>query len=204
MSKVFLVGASQEARTVANLLMDANPLVDIEVLADRGYGEIGTTFHGLRIIGFTEALAEMPVTGQLVFTNPDPVQRAAALTPVLSARQEKRVWPIRSVKAPTAVIASSAKIGVGSIVMPGALIMDGAELGSHVMIGSGVIVGAEARVCDFATLQAGVVLGAKAYVGKGGLCGLAAVVSANRRVGAWSQVLDGFHLRKDLAPGKTT
>ena len=204
MSKVFLVGASQEARTVANLLMDANPLVEIEVLVERGFGEIGTKFHGLHVFGYTEALTEMAVTGQLVVAETNPQRKAAVVAFLHAARLEGRIWSMKTVKAPTAVIASSAKIGPGSIVMPGAIIMDGAEIGPNVFIGPGVIVGAEARVSDFATLQAGTNLGAKVYVGIGGVCGLGAVVSANRRVGAWSQVLDGYQLRKDLAPGKTT
>lgn len=204
MNRVFIVGACQESRTVANLLMEKNPLVDIEVLVERGRGEVGSSFHGLHVKGYAEVLAELPVTGSLVFADVDPTSRVASVGHMLAAREQQRAWPVKTVRATTAAIAASAKIGNGSIVFPGAVIMDGAEIGSYVMIGPGAIIGAEAKVSDFATLQAGSILGMKSYIGKGGICGLGAVVSSSRRVGAWSQVLDGFHVRKDLPPGKSS
>lgn len=202
MNRIYLIGASQEARSISNVLFDANPLAEVEILVERGHGEVGTMFHGLHVFGYTEALLELPVIASLVFADPDPKQRASAHGWVEQARSKGRVWPIRSIKAGTAMVASSVKLGTGSVVLPGAIVMDGAEIGSYVMVGPGVIVGAEARVGDYSTLQAGSVLGAKAYVGRGGLCGLGAVVAANRKVGAWSAVSDGYHLKRDLAPGK--
>jgi acetyltransferase-like isoleucine patch superfamily enzyme len=198
-NRVYLLGATQEARTIANLLLSKFPLMDLEVFVRKGHGEVGSTFHGMHVKGMWEAFQEMRlVEAYVVFADPDPKARAEARQIV------PQYWPVGAVTAPTAVVASSAKIGKGSIVFPGALIQDGVEIGDYVMVGPGVIVGAESVVGDFSTLKAGTILGEKVYVGRGGLCGLGAVVSAKRRMGPWSAVLDAFHLRKDLAPGASS
>ena len=173
-------------------------------MVEKGFGEIGSKFHGLHIVGYTSALAEMLPIGLLIFSQADPLRKVKAEAFVAQAHREGRWWRYKSVVSPQSFVATSVKVGDGSVIMPGVVVLDGARIGNHVFLGANATISADAEVRDFASVMSGAIVGPKGYVGTGALCGMGSITLANLKVGAWSQVTPGTVLRKDLPAGKRT
>lgn len=66
---------------------------------------------------------------------------------------------------PRAIIAPSALVGVGTVILAGAIVNTEAQIGSHVIIGSGAIIDHECVIEDFAHIASGARLGGGVHIG---------------------------------------
>ncbi|MBF0343338.1 MAG: NeuD/PglB/VioB family sugar acetyltransferase [Nitrospirae bacterium] len=92
---------------------------------------------------------------------------------------------------PSAVIATTARLGKGVIVNPNAVIQPYVSIGDHVMIHAGVIVEHDCVISDFVNLAPRVALTGYVRVGKGSTIYTGAVVSPGLTIGEYSRVSAG-------------
>ncbi|HEV8203958.1 MAG TPA: NeuD/PglB/VioB family sugar acetyltransferase [Pyrinomonadaceae bacterium] len=103
----------------------------------------------------------------------------------------------------TAVISSSAQIGVGPTIMAGAVVNASAVIGDNVIVNTGAIVEHDCLVGDHAHIATGARLAGGVHVGACAHIGIGAVVRQEIRIGAGAIVGAGAVVVRDV-PDKTT
>lgn len=120
------------------------------------------------------------------------------------ARMEVAAWVLaqgfvlHSVVHPAAVVAPSAWIGAGALIMPGAVVNAEARIGANVIINSGAIVEHECDVGEGVHIAPGAVLCGGVCVGAGTLVGAGAVVLPGVRVAPSGLVKAGMVVARNL------
>lgn len=111
---------------------------------------------------------------------------------------EAQGFVLKSVMHPAAVVAPSASIGAGALVMPGAVVNSEARIGANAVVNTGAIVEHDCVVGDGVHVAPGAVLCGGASVGAGTLVGAGAVVLPGVKVGPALLVKAGSVAARDL------
>ncbi|MGZ0187193.1 MAG: acetyltransferase [Alphaproteobacteria bacterium] len=104
---------------------------------------------------------------------------------------------------PSAIIASSVKVGDGCIINANAVIQPLATVGRGVMIHAQVSIDHDAIIGDYANLAPGATLAGWVKVGEGATVFTSAAVTPGVTIGAGAVVGAGAVATKDVAPGVT-
>ncbi|MFR9545235.1 MAG: acetyltransferase [Rikenellaceae bacterium] len=102
---------------------------------------------------------------------------------------------------PSAIIADTVSVGVGTVVMHGAIIQTDAQIGNHVIVNTGVSIDHECLIGDFVHLSPSSTLCGNVHVGEGSWIGAGATVINNVSIGNWSIVAAGSVVTKDVPNG---
>ncbi len=102
---------------------------------------------------------------------------------------------------PTAVIASSTRIGSGSYIGAGVIIGAVGMLGEHVFINRSSNLGHHAFVDDFVSIGPGCTLAGNVHLGKRAFVGAGSVVLPGVRIGAGAVVAAGSVVKNDVPDG---
>ncbi|MCD8914594.1 acetyltransferase [Staphylococcus simulans] len=84
---------------------------------------------------------------------------------------------------PSAVIGSSAQIGLGSVVMPNAVINAEAEIGNHVIVNTASVIEHDNKISDYTHVSPNATLTGNVTLGKYSQVGAGATIIPNKRVG---------------------
>lgn len=120
------------------------------------------------------------------------------------ARREVARWveaqglALKGVAHPAAVVAPSASIGDGVLIMPGAVVNADAIIGANAIINSGAVIEHDCDVGEGVHVAPGAVLCGGACVGAGTLVGAGAVVLPGVRVGASLLVKAGTVVARNM------
>jgi sugar O-acyltransferase (sialic acid O-acetyltransferase NeuD family) len=98
----------------------------------------------------------------------------------------------------SAIIASTATIGEGSVVLHGAIVQANATVGRHVLVNTAASVDHDCRVGDFAHVSPHATLCGHVEVGEGTHIGAGAVVIPTVKIGRWCRVGAGAVVVCDL------
>lgn len=188
MSALVILGAGGHGRSLVELLralggwqvvglVDGNPplgpVLGVPVLGDE------SVLPGLWAAGVRQAVVAIGNNGA----------RLAA-----AARLRALGFGFPSLVHPSAVLAGSASLGQGVVVLPRVVLGAGARVGDFAILNSGCIVehdadiGAGAHVAPGAVLPGHVTVGARALLGAGCCCVVGAVIGADAVVGAGAAV----------------
>jgi sugar O-acyltransferase (sialic acid O-acetyltransferase NeuD family) len=109
-------------------------------------------------------------------------------------------WGVQILTAihPAAVVASSAELGRGTVVMGCATINSEARLGEGVIVNTGAVVEHDVEIGDYAHISPNASLGGASQLGTGSHLGLGAVVLPGVSVGSESIIGAGAVVLKDL------
>lgn len=102
---------------------------------------------------------------------------------------------------PTAVIASSTRIGNGSFINAGVVIGAAGVLGEHIVVNRSANLGHHVFVDDFASIGPGVTVAGNVRLGERALIGAGSVVIPGVRIGERAVVAAGSVVRKDVPSG---
>jgi len=191
MDQIVIVGSAGHAKVVIDIVRQQG-LFGIAGLLDR-FRQVRETTEGLPVLGGEEDLprlvAEKQIRGVIVAIGDNHIRAGVAA----HVRELCPVLPFVSAIHPRAVIAPSATIGAGSVVMAGATINPQARVGEHcivntqasldhdttlgdlaslapgVLVGGGCEIGAQSAICIGAVLIHGVQVGARSVIGAGSL-----------------------------------
>lgn len=103
----------------------------------------------------------------------------------------------------SAVVASTAKIGNGTVIMAAAVVNPDAEIGRHCIINSGAVVEHDCILDDFVHISPNASLAGNVKVGEGAHIGIGASIIQGISIGAWATVGAGSVVIKDVPAGAT-
>lgn len=106
-----------------------------------------------------------------------------------------------AVAHPSAVVAGSARIGPGTVVMAGAVVNAAAAIGRHAVVNTGATVDHECEIGDNVFIQPGVHLGGRVTIGEGAVIGIGASVRERVRIGSDAYVGGGAFVHRDVPDG---
>jgi len=115
----------------------------------------------------------------------------AELVSMLAARFAQAVHP-------SALIAPSARIGEGAVVLHGAIVQPNARVGRHVLVNTAASVDHDCVVGDFAHVSPHATLCGHVEVGEGTHIGAGAVVIPKVRIGRWCRIGAGAVVVADV------
>lgn len=104
---------------------------------------------------------------------------------------------------PTSRIASSARVGRGSIIFPGADIAVDVALGENVMVATNSFVSHETEIGDHVLLSAGVNVGGNVTIGEGTLVAIGSTIASRVTIGSNCLVGAGSVVVDDVPSGTT-
>ena len=99
---------------------------------------------------------------------------------------------------PSAIIAPTARIGEGSVILHGAIVQANASVGRQVLLNTGASVDHDCVVEDYAHISPRAALCGHVRVGEGTHIGVGAVVIPKIRIGRWCRVGAGAVVVRDL------
>jgi sugar O-acyltransferase (sialic acid O-acetyltransferase NeuD family) len=99
---------------------------------------------------------------------------------------------------PRAVVADSANVGEGTVIMAGATINPGAMIGRHTVLNTNCSVDHDCQICDFASVSPGAALGGNVKLGYCSFVGIGAAVSQGISMGDHTVVGAGAVVVRDL------
>ncbi len=102
---------------------------------------------------------------------------------------------------PTAIVASSVRVGDGSYVGAGVSVGAQGEIGSHVFVNRSASIGHHFRCGDYVSIGPGAVLAGQIQVDAGATVGAGAVILPGLRVGAGAFVAAGAVVTRDVPAG---
>ncbi len=196
--RVVLIGAGGHALSVLEALRDGplqpaactDPRAELHGTLIEGVPVVGgdELLPGLLLDGIEGAVVAVGATGDnaaraRVFAEVDAL--GFALPPVLSA---------------AAIVARTAQIGAGSVVLAGAVVGAAARIGRNVLINTGAIVEHECVIGDHAHVASGAILGGLVVVEERAHVGLGAVVRQGLRIGPRALVGAGAVVVADVRP----
>ena len=99
---------------------------------------------------------------------------------------------------PSSIVAPSARIGEGTVVLHGSVVQPNARIGQHVLINTAASVDHDCIVGDFAHISPHATLCGHVQVGEGTHIGAGAVVIPKIKVGRWCRVGAGAVVVRDV------
>ncbi|MFQ1003401.1 acetyltransferase [Modestobacter sp. SSW1-42] len=99
---------------------------------------------------------------------------------------------------PTAIVARSARIGAGTVVLAGAMVQPNARIGRHVLVNTGASVDHDCVIGDYVHISPQAALSGHVTVGEGTHIGVGAVVIPKVRIGRWCKIGAGTVVIADV------
>ena len=199
-ARVLLVGGGAQAKYALETLtlrgVPVAAVMDLKSEPDLAWPQ----HYGCPEVGFDPELKVAAKTG------------ATHVLPCAGTPQDKRrVWetaaardyPMASAIHPDARIATTARVGAGTIINAGAVIQPLAAVGDGAMIHANVVVEHDCRIGDFANLAPGVALGGWVVVETAATVFTGASVIPAKHIGAEAVVGAGATVIHDVEPAST-
>ena len=192
---LLLVGAGGHGRAVLETLRDAGWPEPAGVLDDN---PASTGLPGIRLLGklaMAEALRGQGLALAHVALG-DNARRRALGEWLLSLG-----YALPEIRHPSAVIAGTAQLSAGVVVMPRVVVGAAARVGSHTILNTGCIVEHDCALGHAVHIAPAATLGGGVRVGDGALIGLGVSVKPGVSIGAEAIVGVGAAVVADVAPG---
>lgn len=194
MEKIIILGAGGHAKVVADILLRQG--AHIIGFLDDDADTCGKRLLGIEVLGAISFLSDLQnvILVQGIGANRVRKRLADSLNPGIRWKQ---------VIHPSAIIAPSAKIGIGVVVAAGAIINPDAVIGDHVIINTGASIDHDCTVEAYAHIAPGARLAGGVKVGSGTLVGIGASVIPYRTIGEWATIGAGATVIRDI-PAQVT
>lgn len=192
--KIVGIGAGGHAKVLIDIVRQT-PGLELVGLLDADPDKFGTDVLGYPVLGGESFLADLKVDAAFIGIGGVPSNRVRRR---VFERVRAAGLPIVSLVHPTAVVAASARLGEGTMIMAGAIVNADAELGDGVIVNTRAVVEHDCRVGSFAHLCPGSILGGSAMVGEEAFIGLGAAIIQGVHVGGHTVVGGGAVVVADL------
>jgi sugar O-acyltransferase (sialic acid O-acetyltransferase NeuD family) len=118
------------------------------------------------------------------------------------ARTGQPAERFESIIHPRATVASSARVGRGSVILAGSVLCAEAVIGDHVILLENTSVNHHSRVEAFATLSAGITVLGRVVIGSNAFIGGGSTITPMRNIGAGALVGAGSVVIRDVPAGQ--
>jgi len=178
--KVFIYGAGGHGKVIADMLLMAR-VAGFAGFVDDDDKNKGRTILGYRVLGGAAWLKEQAAVADIEIAlgiGDNAARRVIA--------ERCRAWGavLRTTLHPSAVVARSAKLGAGTVVMAHATINPDAELGEGVVVNTGAVVEHDVKAGNYVHLAPNSTMGGAASIGELSMLGTSAVILPGIAVGS--------------------
>jgi len=184
--RILVVGAGGHGRTILEAMRQAEtsqtPLQAVGFVDDAP-GLLGTLCDGLPVLGVTQDIVSIEHDAVIVGLGDNRKRKA-----VFESLSKEGVV-MATVIHPSATVARTAQIGVGTYIGAQAVIGVDAVVGDNVIITGTGCIGHHSRIESHAHIGPGVTTTRAVTIGEGVLLGAGATVLSDVQVGAWSSVM---------------
>lgn len=195
MEKIFGIGAGGHARSLVDALQCRGSVAIIGLLTDDSR-QVGAEILGVQVLGGNELLPWMRDQGVLrAFVGVGSVGLPDARERLFRLLQENE-FRLDPIVHPSAVVAKSAVLGSGTVVLGNAVVGPGTILGANVIVNSGAIVehdceiSAHCHIAPGACIAGGVKIEARSHVGLGACVIQNLTIGSEAIIGAGAVVVE--------------
>ena len=201
MTKVIGFGAGGHARVIIDILTTIGGF-EIVGLLDQDQRLWRTEVLGVSVLGDDSVARKMFDDGvRTAFIGLGSIKNAEPRRRLYEAARASGFEIVRAIH-PRAIVADSARIGDGPMVMAGAIINPAAVIGNNVIINTGAIVEHDCVIGDHSHVATGARLGGAVTIGDGSHVGLGASIREGIKVGNGAIVGAGAVVIEDV-PDRT-
>ncbi len=180
--RVVLVGAGGHARSILEALANSG---EFEAVActDPQPALHGSNLDGVPVVGGDDRLPTLlgeGVEGAVIALGGTGDNRPRARTYEEVAALG---FALPVVRSSSAIVAGSAALGPGTVILAGAIVGPGARIGANVIVNSGAVVEHDCVLGDHVHVASGAVLGGAVTIGEGAHVGLGATVRQGIDIG---------------------
>jgi sugar O-acyltransferase (sialic acid O-acetyltransferase NeuD family) len=203
---VVLLGAGGLARETAELVRSHNATVDaarrhrLVGVLDDDPDRHGRLVGGLAVLGGRQWLLTHPDVDVVVCVA-HPHRPLARLGLVRSLDVEAHRFP--TLMHPGAFVASSTRLGAGTVLHAGVTCTADVTVGEHVVVMPGVVLTHDVTVADGVTLASGALVAGGVHIDEGAYVGAGALIREGCRIGAGATVGMGAVVTRDVEAGTT-
>jgi acetyltransferase EpsM len=194
-SKLLIWGASGHARVVADIIRVAGAYEIAGFVDDQHPENAGHSFEGSTIVGGRDSLAAQRERGiaHLIVAFGHCAGRLEAARFAVS-----QGFTLATAIHPSAVIASSARIGAGTVIVANAVVNPHATIGENVIINTSASVDHDCVIEDGVHIAPGVRASGRVRVGAASWIGVGATIVDGRTVGSNSIIGAGAVVTDDI------
>jgi len=192
---VILWGASGHARVVADIIRSGGSYEIAGFIDDLQPARAGETFEGAPLLGGRDALAaarENGVTHLIVAIGHCDARLEAARFAVANG------FTLATAIHPSAVIATSARVGIGTVVAAHAVVNPGTVIGENVIVNTSASIDHDCTIADGVHISPRACLAGSVRVGEASWIGAGATVIDGRTIGRRSIVGAGAVVVRDI------
>lgn len=192
---IMVIGAGGHARVVADALIECGR--DVVGFIDSDPHKVGTTIMG-RPVAAEDKLAEVATRTSHLLVNGIGGVLHTRLRKQVQERLETNGWRFTSVRHPSAILASQAKVSHDSQLLAGSIVQAGARAGRGNIVNTGAIVEHDCVIDDWVHLAPAATLCGNVTIGAGSVVGARAVIIQGIRIGADTLVGAGAVVIRDF------
>jgi acetyltransferase EpsM len=186
--KVRIYGAGGHSQVIKEVLEENNYKVT-ETFDDKPSGSHYASKNVVK--GAREDLKNFPHHGDPVIIAVGNNTERAEVAGFLNCEFEKAIHK-------SAIISSTSKIGIGTVVFAGAIVQPNTVVGKHVIVNTGASIDHDNIIGDFAHISPKAALCGHVEVGEGSHVGVGAVVIPKIKIGKWCTIGAGTIVIKDV------
>jgi len=195
-SGFLIIGAGGHAKVVADILICQG--ISVLGFLDDNRKLRDAHFLGLPILGPVDGYQALSPAGLVMGIGDNATRKAVAER---LGDEAQHLW--RTAVHPSAIMASSVRIGEGTVIAAGVVVNPDAVFGRHVIVNTGATVDHDCNIGDFCHIAPGAHLAGGAWVGEGSLIGIGATVNPYHSIGSWAVVGAGAVVVCDIPDGVT-
>ncbi len=192
LQSIYVYGGGGHGKVIMDIIRSQWGDAAIKGVLDDDPAKKGETFYGHKIVGSLSDLKEDSEVSFIIAIGDNAVRAEKAM---LLAGLNK---PFITLIHPSAIVAPSAKIGVGTVIMPGVIVNADAVIGNHCIVNTGAVIEHDCVVRDFSHIAPNTVLTGGVQVGAFTLIGSNSVVVPYKKVGDHCLVGAGSVVTKNI------
>ena len=189
-----IVGAGGHGKVIADMMLRQG--MKILGFLDDNPSIVGQRVLSFPILGKIERWMDFDADGLVVAVG-DNVSRRTIVQKMESEAAPRWVTLLH----PSATVAESVRVGIGTVIIAGAVINAETILGKHTIVNTGATVDHDCLIGDFAHVAPGSHLAGGVHVGAGALIGIGSCVTPGCRIGDESIIGAGAAVVRDVPPG---
>jgi sugar O-acyltransferase (sialic acid O-acetyltransferase NeuD family) len=196
---ILIIGAGGHSAVVLDAALAAG--YSVLGLTDRDPGLHGTKILGVPVIGDDDAILEMDVSRVRLLCGIGSVGDTALRRHAYD-RFKQLKYGFATVLHPGAIVASSAELKPGAVVMAGAIVQPRCRVGENVIVNTGAQLDHDCMIGAHSHVAPGAILCGNVKVGDGTHVGAGSVVKHGMTIGAASVIGVGAVVIRDVADGR--
>ncbi|HZL44242.1 MAG TPA: acetyltransferase [Verrucomicrobiae bacterium] len=196
--QLIIWGAGGHAAVVADAVRQTGTHQIVGFVDDAGGGRRSAKYLGVRVLGSRTELAQVQKAGvdHIVIAIGDCAARLE-----LAGVAQSMGFRLCSAIHPRATVASSAKIGAGTVIVAGAVVNSGAVIGENSIVNTCASVDHDCVLQDGVHVCPGAHLAGNVTVGRGSWIGIGATVIERIRIGQGAFIAAGAVVVTDIPDG---